>query len=85
MPKLKRKRNPRSEAAMREAVRLLLKDEAKCWIKHGNGAPTEVEISSGREGAELLAIFDLRDCYRKRAPLTGVTKKLKAAIRSKRK
>ena len=75
--------NHRSEVAQREACRLLRRGEATksfaCYEK-----PFEIHVYKdvGKKW-EKVAIFDLRDCYRKRRPLKGVTKAMRKAIAGK--
>lgn len=83
-----KKRDPRSEAAQKEAVRLLKRNTVnECaaypYFVEEPGS-TEVQILRG-DTEEVIAIFDLRDCYRKREPLKGITKKFRKAIQPKRK
>jgi hypothetical protein len=81
-----KKHDPKSEAAQREALR-----EPYHWVWQLDATEGVVRAydrtfdSKGRERDIVLAIFDLRDCYRKRAPLKGVTKALRKAIAPKRK
>lgn len=76
-----KKRNPRSEAAQREALKKLYYSSVRiAWLE--GGEDYEIYI---KEDEEVVAIFDLRDCYRKRKPLTGITKKLRSAIQPRRK
>ena len=85
-----KKRNPRSEAAQREAIRLWNKC---CVILIPIPCTTQIkaEISSlgsastNRPYREIVAIFDLRDCYRKRAPIKCITKAVRKAIQPRRK
>ncbi len=78
----KRKHDPRSEAAMREAIKLWLKQDAELTVRHKQIGTCELEIEKNNE---TLAIFDLRDCYRKRQPLKGITKAVRKAVQPRRK
>lgn len=78
----KRKRSVRSEAAMREAMKHLRHLHWDIFI-----GPKTVRVEAYAEHdmrVQTVAVFDLRDCYRKRAPLKGITKKLRKAIQPKR-
>jgi hypothetical protein len=75
----------RTEKAMREAC---------SWLRTGSACThrakfgTEITVRkmvNGAPSAAPIAIFDLRDCYRLRAPLKGVTKAIRKAIQPKRK
>ncbi len=76
MPKTKR--NPRSEVAQREAFKNR-KNVSLCIVH--TEKTIEVHASSG---TITYAIFDIRDCFRKRQPLTGITKKIRKAIQPKK-
>lgn len=88
------KHDLRSEAAQREAIRLAkeskvyFKDE-KVYFKdesdgmHYNHSPFVYALRTWSD--ELIAIFDLRDCYRKRAPLKGITKAVRKAVQPRKK
>lgn len=72
----KKKHNPRSEAAQREALR----DPTRWqWQLDRVGGIVEVWDLSGLND-ELIAVFNLRDCYRKRKPLKGIMKATRKAI-----
>lgn len=82
------KHNSKSEAAQRAAIGLLRKLTWDIFV-----GPNTVKVEAVRLvkneygnliGASTVAEFDLRDCYRKRAPLTGITKALRAAVQPKR-
>ncbi|HXF28950.1 MAG TPA: hypothetical protein VN457_03805, partial [Chlamydiales bacterium] len=77
MRKLKKKHDPRSEAAQRAAIKAY--DAGIGWIGFSGTGPAPI-VYILRGETEVLAIFDLRDCYRKRQPLKGITKKLRKAI-----
>lgn len=47
------------------------------WLRGGE----DYEIYAEKDG-EVIAIFDLRDCYRKRRPLKGIGKKLAKMTRT---
>ena len=83
-----RKRNPRSERAMKAAVE---NRRSYHWVlATGRGDHKFIEVYRSysnwltKHDEPPIAIFDLRDCYRKRQPLTGITKRLRRAVRSKR-
>lgn len=72
-----KKRDPlRTEAAIRKAVTKFKRGE--CIL--GKLPGYEVEFWD-QLGSDPIAIADLRDLYRKRKPLKGVTKKLRKAVR----
>lgn len=84
------KHNRRSEAAQREGCKALGNktgyiayqieiDEKPFYLQRW-----ELAVISTK-GHGIIAIFDLRDCYRKRAPLKGINKAFKKAIQPKRK
>lgn len=91
----------RTEAAVKKAVKLfstgyaVIETGVLYGVRQDDGLstyilqPTEIAIALPRKlyqtHTEILAIIDLRDLYRKRAPLTGINKKLKSAIQPKRK
>lgn len=78
-PKAKSKKwNPKSEAAMRKAIRDRAGLEWQLFIFQS------IVQATGSDG-ELIAEFDLRDCYRKRQPLKGITKAMRKAVQPKRK
>lgn len=77
-----KKRNPRSEAAMREAGKLM-RLVPKTWDM-GLKVSREPFILEYHAIGRLIAIFDLRDCYRKRKPLKGVAKELKKVMQRRR-
>lgn len=78
LTKQARKHDPKSEAAMRRAIRDRGGLEWRLFIFQS------VVQATGSDG-ELIAEFDLRDCYRKRAPLKGITKAMRKAVQPKRK
>lgn len=78
-----RKHNVRSEAAMRKAIKKWTTEKPVCR-EHSltdDGYPI-VNFYDGFHINEdkLIAIFDLRDCYRKRQPLKGITKAVRKAV-----
>lgn len=76
-----KKYDPRSEAAQREACRLLKSGDAHRYFSLGETFTVHVaELNK-----DPIAIFDLRDCYRKRQPLKGIKKAFNKAIAPKRK
>lgn len=78
-----KKKNIRSEAAMREALKLFVKNQASRGYGFGKNY-SKVYFYDTTQNPELIAIFDLRDCYRKRSPLKGIKKALSKAIQPKR-
>lgn len=69
----------RTEAAQRRAIKLYQEGEFRIVPQH---LPNTVELHALPRGStETVAIFDIRDCYRKRKPLKGITKKLRKALR----
>lgn len=81
-----RKRNPRSEAAIKEAVKMLSEGRVHC-INGGyaeNKKLKNYELQFYLDGDKVssppIAIIDLRDFYRKRAPLKGITKAVRKAV-----
>lgn len=84
MKKIK-KHDPRSEAAQREVFK-----DREFFIWHTYHTKSTIEIHAlgtlalGNPG-QAVAIFDLRDCYRKRQPLKGITKAVRKAIQPNRK
>lgn len=84
MPKKSKKHNPRSEAAQRFAVKSFMAGDAFMEENRAKLYPSvNIHVVGGSN--ELLATFDLRDCYRKRAPLKGIKKAMTKAIQPKRK
>ena len=77
-----RKRDPRSEASQRAALRRIKQGSAFRQLGDGEERHIVRVYETNAPGA-LLAIFDLRDCYRKRAPLKGIKKKLGEIVRGK--
>lgn len=78
-----KKHDPRSEAAQREAIK-----QRKNLSFEPCSYPDRIEVQAimFMNGAyETVAIFDLRDCYRKRSPLKGIKKAFNKAIAPKRK
>lgn len=75
----------RTEKAMKEAIRLLKKGEA--WRGASAGKAYEVYIFPYDPfpilGITPVAIFDLRDCIKLRAPLKGFNKAMRKAIAPK--
>ena len=69
----KRKHNPKSEAAMREAIKNKTRYE---WFLAIFSESVQAWWNS-----ELVAEFDLRDCYRKRRPLKGIGKAVSKLVR----
>lgn len=84
MKKKAKKHDPRSEAAQRAACKKLKNGRAhiELWSDEAVGM-YEIAISNTYLD-KVLAIFDLRDCYRKRKPLTGIMKKVRKAVQPKR-
>lgn len=89
--KTPKKRNLSSEAAQREAASMLRNNKAYlAFSTFGQSSPlNRFQVACFRyrvDGvvSELIAVFDLRDCFRKRKPLTGITKKLRSAIQPRR-
>jgi len=76
------KRNPRSEAAMREAAKLMGLVR-RTWDM-GLVISEKPFLLEYHAIGRLIAIFDLRDCYRKRKPLKGVAKELKKVMTRRR-
>ncbi len=76
--------NPRSEASQARAIRRWAKNRHSVYpIIDTSGETICVRLyDSGK--SDPLAEFDLRDCYRKRQPLTGIEKKLRATVQPKR-
>lgn len=75
-----KKRNPRSEAAMREAYKLVRQGSAILEVYHQDD-PNEVTAYS-RGDYSCIAIFPLHMCFTKRAPLKGIGKKLTKLVRA---
>lgn len=71
----------KTEAAQRRAMKLLI--QGKAYRTFGN-KDWEIKVYSP---VRLIAVFDLRDCYQKRQPLSGISKRVRAAVqpRGKRK
>lgn len=76
-------KNPRSEAAQREAIRNRDSLFFDVTVGPRSVVVTAHELVSCSD--EPVAVFDLRDTYRKRAALTGITKKIRKAIQPKAK
>lgn len=74
MKKLTKKDKRYTEAAIRRAIALCKQGKAGAEV---TGLLLEFYDDSGT----CIACADLRDLYRKRKPLKGVTKKLRKAIR----
>lgn len=79
--KTKKKRNPRSEAAMREAIK---NRNGLIWRFYTN-RPHPLVKAMCSSTLKTVAEFDLRDCYRLRSPLKGIKKAMAKAIQPKRK
>ena len=80
----KAKRDPlRTEAAIKRAVGAWNQGDARIKdYEHDNQLPEEFEMFFiDSYSREIIAVADLRDLYRKRKPLKGVTKKLRRAVR----
>lgn len=77
-----KKHDPRSEAAQRRLIKAL--KEGDVYTNRSFLNAYTVQFIDAVNG-ELLAIFDLRDCYRKRQPLKGIKKAFNKAIAPKRK
>lgn len=85
---MKKKRNPRSEASQREAIALLKKNTTKkCYVfvEPQDNAESYIVKVLDNYTYEVIAEFDLRDCYKLRAPLKGFKKAISKAIRPRRK
>lgn len=67
-----------TEKAMREALR-----SARFWNLEVH--PTTVKVMASDVVGNRVAIFDLRDCIKLRAPLKGIKKALNRAIAPRRK
>lgn len=67
-----------TEAALKNAATLLKEEKAYCIM--GKGTWWQIDVFASDTGS-LIAVFDLRDCYRKRAPLEGITKRFGQAVR----
>lgn len=82
---MKKFKSPNSEAAQRWAIkhRDILNWAGLAIMQNLEAEPTIYAWSE--DGGDLVAIFDLRDCYRKRQPLKDITKKLRKAIAPRRK
>lgn len=81
-----KKHNPRSEAAQREAIKRLAEPGVDLkWLAGGEDYEIYAIQALGGTQNEVIAIFDLRDCYRKRKPLTGITKTMRKVIQPRRK
>lgn len=78
---MKKGKDPlRTEAAIKRALQSLRKGRAYRW--HSNLKWYEVGFKD-RDTEEYIAIADLRDCHRKRAPIR--MKDLRKAIQPRRK
>lgn len=73
----------RTEKAMSKALKLIPTGEA--YIEHGIGDRRwwEVLVFATDPLDHVIAVFDIRDCVRKRAPLKGITKAIRKAIAPK--
>jgi hypothetical protein len=74
---VKKKHNPKSEAAQRVTLRNREKYE---WDLSIDDNRVMAHDSNGM----LAAVFDLRDCYRKRKPLKGIGKAMSKLVRTRR-
>lgn len=84
----------RTEKAMREALREVRANRADLWVGcypvgvHDMKDLKWYEVAAAKSSPGIpLAIFDLRDCIRLRAPLKGIKKAEKAmrkAVRGRR-
>jgi hypothetical protein len=76
---MKKKRDPLStEAAIKKATLAYYRQLATTGRIRGSAYGVGIySVLDGR----LLAAFDIRDLYRKRKPLKGVTKRLRKAVR----
>lgn len=90
MTKKKHKPNPRTEVAQRRAISKWLADGGVSFgLEACNGTMTvhayDMDADSERLRRLPMAIFDLKDCYRKRQPLKGITKKIRRVLQPQRK
>lgn len=83
------KHDPRSEAAQREAIRLFnLPHNGQPIIRRDHSFTDDKDFSPTVEFVliateQTIAIFDLRDCYRKRKNLVGINKAFRKTIASR--
>lgn len=77
------KPDPKSEEALKSAI----KRWPNCIVAKFQGG--RIHVIGRTRGAgiydELVAVIDLKEIIRKRQPLTGITKRLKSAVRSPKK
>lgn len=87
MTRKRTKRDPlRTEAAIKKAVKRWAEcnttfNKGWCHLTTTSDEPFCVTIS---DSSGPLAIADLRDLYRKRQPLRGITKAVRSAVQPKR-
>lgn len=70
----------KTEAAQRRAIKLM--NDGLAYIAVSNAHSPILEV---RADSKTIALFDLRDCYRKRAPLKGIQKTMRKAVQPKKK
>lgn len=85
-PKVKKvKSYSTSEASQKRALAMYLKDRRSHYyaVYVDNDETMVLEFIRERD-QKSVAIFDLRDCFRKRQPLKGVTKEVAKLMRKRR-
>lgn len=77
------KHNPKSEAAQEKAI---LNRGALLWDMKvsADGKTVLVTAKMALPPYELFAVFDLRDCYKKRKPLKGIGKAMVKLVRTRK-
>jgi len=73
---------PETEAAQRDALERMGELD---WVLKSDVAKTTKVVVAYEQTGRITAIFDLRDCYKKRAPLKGITKAVRRAVQPRRK
>lgn len=79
-----KKHDPRSEAAQREVCKMILQGDDIYWDRRDTLLYAYHSHTANLFGKPPTAIFDLRDCFRKRLPLKGIKKAFNKAIAPKR-
>lgn len=73
-------KNPRSEAALKWCI----KHWDKCFTLANSDGAAEIKVFSNmsEDGNEAVAIIDLKELVKRRAPLKGIQKEVMKAVRT---
>lgn len=82
-----KKHNPKSEVAQRLAINDWRKGACIKFVAGISGKDVLVSAFDMRfqGNGRLIAVFNLSDCYKKRAPLKGIKKNFNKLIKSRKK